>query len=42
MQVFEKKFKLCINKVTTRIGTKCDFRDWPRIMLEAVAEAMFA
>ena len=26
----------------TQIGIKCDFRDKPRIMFEAVAKAMFA
>ena len=39
---FLKKLKLNINWATTQIGTKCDFRDRPRITFEAVADAMFA
>ena len=37
-----KKLKLNINWANTQIGTKCDFRDRPRITFEAVADAMFA
>ena len=37
-----KKLKLNINRANTQIGTKCDFRDQPRIMFEAVADARFA
>ena len=37
-----KKLKLNINWDNTQIGTKCDFRDRPRITFEAVADAMFA
>ena len=40
--VFEKLSKLCINRANSQIGIKCDFRDWPRITFEAVADAMFA
>ena len=29
-------------EANTQIGTKCDFRDRPRITLEAVTDAMFA
>ena len=39
---FEKLSKLCTNRANSQIGIKCDFRDWPRIMFEAVADAMFA
>ena len=39
---FEKLSKLCTNRDNSQIGIKCDFRDWPRIMFEAVANAMFA
>ena len=38
---FEKLSKLCINRANSIIGIKCDFRDWPRITLEAVADAFF-
>ena len=37
-----KELKLNINWANTQIGTKCDFRDGPRITFEAVADAMFA
>ena len=37
-----KKLKLDINRSNTQIGMKCDFRDWPWITFEAVADAMFA
>ena len=40
MQFFEEIND--INRANTQIGTKCDFRDWPRITFEAVADAMFA
>ena len=36
------KSKFNINWANTQIGTKCDFRDRPRITFEAVADAMFA
>ena len=36
------KSKLNIHRANTQIGTKCDFRDRPRITFEAVADAMFA
>ena len=39
---FVKKLKLNINWANTQIGTKCDFRDRPRITFEAVADAVFA
>ena len=39
---FLKKSMLDINRVKNQIGIKWDFRDWPRIMFEAVADAMFA
>ena len=29
-------------RANTQIGTKCDFRDWPRTTFGAVAEAIFA
>ena len=37
-----KKLKLNINWANSQIGTKCDVRDRPRVMFEAVADAMFA
>ena len=40
--LFEKFSNLCINRANSPIGMKCDFRDWPRITFEIVAEAMFA
>ena len=40
--LFEKFSNLCINRANFLIGIKCDFRDWPRITFETVAEAMFA
>ena len=42
MQFFEKNKALYQKDLTLKIGTKCDFRDWPGITFEAVVEAMFA
>ena len=39
---FEKLSNLCTNRANSQIGIKCDFRDWPRITFEAVADDMFA
>ena len=39
---FFEEIKLDINRANTQICIKCDFRDWPRITFEAVADAMFA
>ena len=40
--LFEKFSNLCINRANSPIGIKCDFRDWPRMTFETVAEAIFA
>ena len=37
-----KRLKFNISWTNTQIGTKCDFRDWPRITFETAADAMFA
>ena len=42
LALLKKVSKLCINRANSQIGKKCDFRDWPRITIEAVADAMFA
>ena len=41
MQFFEE-IKARYEWANTQIGIKCDFRDWPSITFEAVADAFFA
>ena len=40
--LFEKFSNLCINMANSPIGINSDFRDWPRMTFETVAEAIFA
>ena len=42
MQFFEEIKAQYLNRANSQISTKCDFRDWPRITFEAVADAIFA